>query len=155
MAIRQKTTVLMKINAESPSHSLTNIKVRDVDFAIDEPVERDGTNLGPTPTETIVSALIACTNVIGHKCAKALDIDVGHLSFEVECEFDRRGVTLAEEIEVPFKKISMNVTSDGAATQADLDRLVQEVAKFCPLSKVFKRAGTVIEESWKPASGNA
>lgn len=151
MAIRQKTTIAMKISAESPSHSLSNIKVRDVEFAIDEPVERGGTNLGPTPTETIVSALIGCTNVIGHKCAAALEIDVGHMNIEVECEFDRRGVTLAEEIDVPFKKIKMDVTCDGSANQADLDRLVVEVAKFCPLSKVFKQAGTVIEENWKPA----
>ena len=58
MAIRQKTTITMKVSSESPSHSLTNVKVRDVGFSIDEPVERGGTNLGPTPTETIVSALI-------------------------------------------------------------------------------------------------
>ena len=152
MAIRQKTTIMMKVNSESPSHSLTNIKVRDVGFAIDEPVERGGTNLGPTPTETIVSALIGCTNVIGHKCAQSLDIDIGHLNIDVACEFDRRGVTLVEEIDVPFKKITMDVTYDGSATAADIDRLVAEVAKFCPLSKVFKQAGTVIEETWKQAA---
>jgi len=153
MAIRQKTTIMMKVNSESPSHSLTNIKVRDVGFAIDEPVERGGTNLGPTPTETIVSALIGCTNVIGHKCAQSLDIDIGHLNIDVACEFDRRGVTLAEEIDVPFKKITMDVTYDGSASSADIERLVAEVAKFCPLSKVFKQAGTVIEETWKQAAG--
>lgn len=142
----------MKVSSESPSHSLTNIKVRDVDFAIDEPVERGGTNKGPTPTETIVSALIACTNVIGHKCAEAHNIDIGHLKIDVACDFDRRGVTLAEEVDVPFQKIKMDVTYDGTATQADIDRLQTEVAKYCPLSKVFKAAGTVIEEVWKPAA---
>lgn len=151
MAIRQKTTITMKVSAESPSHSLSNVKVRDIDFAIDEPAERGGTNLGPTPTETIVAALIGCTNVIGHKCAQALDIDIGHLTIDVACDFDRRGVTLAEEVDVPFQKIIMNVTYDGSATEADIERLVTEVAKFCPLSKVFKQAGTVIEETWQPA----
>ena len=135
MAIRQKTTITMKVSSESPSHSLTNVKVRDVGFSIDEPVERGGTNLGPTPTETIVSALIGCTNVIGHKCAKALDIDIGHLNIEVACDFDRRGVTLAEEIDVPFQKIVMDVTYDGAATAPEIEKLQAEVAKFCPLSK--------------------
>lgn len=151
MAIRQKTTITMKINAESPSHSLTNIAVRDVKFPIDEPTERGGTNLGPTPTETLVSAFIACTNVIGHKCADSLDIDIGHLNIDVECDFDRRGVTLAEEVDVPFKTIRMKVKYDGSASADDISRLLPEVAKFCPLSKVLKQGGTVIEEEWTPA----
>lgn len=141
----------MKVSSNSPTHSLSNVKVRDIEFAIDEPVERGGTNLGPTPTETIVAALIGCTNVIGHKCAVSLGIDVGHLTIDVDCEFDRRGVTLAEEIDVPFKALKLNVSCSGAATQAELDQLAVEVAKYCPLSKVFKQAGTVIEESWQPA----
>ena len=151
MAIRQKTTITMKMSAESPSHALTNISVRDVKLPIDEPTERGGTNLGPTPTETLVSALIACTNVIGHKCADSLDIDLGHLNFDVECDFDRRGVTLAEEIDVPFKAIRMKVKYDGTASSDDINRLLPEIAKFCPLSKVIKQAGTVIEEDWLPA----
>ena len=152
MAISRKTTITMKLSAESPSHSLTNVAVRDVKLPIDEPTERGGTNLGPTPTETLVSALIACTNFIGHKCADSLDIDIGHLNFDVECDFDRRGVTLAEEIDVPFKTIRMKVKYDGAASGEDIDRLLPEIAKFCPLSKVLKQGGTVIEEEWASAN---
>ena len=36
----------------------------DVYSIVDEPIERGGTNLGLTPTETLMSGLIACTNVI-------------------------------------------------------------------------------------------
>jgi uncharacterized OsmC-like protein len=35
------------------------------------PKEREGMNMGPTPTETMVAALIACTNVISQECAKS------------------------------------------------------------------------------------
>jgi len=151
MAIRQKTTITMKMTSESPSHSLSNIHVRDLDFQIDEPAERGGTNAGPTPTETLVSALIACTNVIGHKCAQSLEIDIGHLNFEVECDFDRRGVMLSEEVDIPFAAIRMNIKYDGKASADDISRLQPEIAKYCPVSKVFKAAGTVIEEHWQPA----
>lgn len=146
--IKMKTTVKMRVTGHAPSHSRTDISVRDVSFTVDEPVERGGTNAGPSPTETAVSALIACTNVIGNKCAKALDVDIGHLTITAVCDFDRRGVTLAEEIEVPFQAIELKVACDGPAAQADIERVAAEVAKFCPLSKLFRQAGTEVTETW-------
>lgn len=151
MAIRMKTEVTMRVEAHCPSHSRADTAVRDVSLVIDEPVERGGTNAGPTPTETAVSALIGCTNVIGHKCADSLGIDIGHLDISAKCTFDRRGVTLEEEIEVPFRAIQLTVTSNGGATQEELQRVAAEVSKFCPLSKLFKAAGTDVSEIWQVA----
>ncbi|MBX2836850.1 MAG: OsmC family protein [Gammaproteobacteria bacterium] len=151
MAIKQKTSVMLNVSGDCPSHSLSNISVRDITFAIDEPNERGGTNTGPTPTDTAIAALVGCTNVIGHKCAKKLGIELGHLSIDAKCEFDRRGVMLHEDIDVPFKKIVLTVKTSGTATQAELDRVAAEVNNYCPLSKLFRQAGTQIEEYWQPA----
>jgi len=151
LAIKPKTTVVLKASAQCPSHSLAEVSVRDLSFSIDEPTERGGTNKGPTPTDTVIAALVGCTNVIGHKCAEKLNIDIGHLKVDVKCEFDRRGVTLSEEIDVPFTKIILNVTSDGPATTEELQSVATEAAKYCPLSKLFRQAGTVIEEHWAKA----
>lgn len=146
--LQSKNTVKLRAAAQSPSHSLSNISIRDVKFSIDEPEARGGTNLGPTPTDTALAALIGCTNVIAHKCAETLLIDIGHLDISAVCDFDRRGVTLQEEIDVPFTKIKLTVLADGSASDAELTKLAEEVSKYCPLSKLFKQAGTVIEESW-------
>ena len=146
--IRPKTTVKLKATAQCPSHSLSEVSVRDLVFAIDEPVERGGTNKGPTPTDTALAALIGCTNVIGNKCAKSLGIDTGHLDISAVCDFDRRGVTLEQEIDVPFTKIALKVETGNAVSQSDLEQLAAEVAKYCPLSKLFRQAGTVINEEW-------
>ncbi len=151
--IRPKTSVKLKAKAECPSHSLANITVRDLNFAIDEPTERGGTNLGPTPTDTAISALIGCTNVIGHKCAKSLGIDIGNLDISATCEFDRRGVTLTEEVDVPFKHVTLRVESDAIVSAGDLERVAHEVSKYCPLAKLFRQAGTTIEEEWVAQSG--
>ena len=132
--IRPKTTVKLKAEAHCPSHSLSEISVRDLTFAIDEPIERDGTNTGPTPTDTALAALIGCTNVIGHKCAASLGINIGHLNISAVCDFDRRGVTLQEEIDIPFTKVDLKIETEEVVSSADLDRLSAEVAKFCPLS---------------------
>ena len=149
MQMRPKTTVKLRMAARCPSHSLSQLNTRDVSFAIDEPLERGGTNLGPTPTDTAIAALVSCTNTIGNKCADTLGIDVGHFDISAVCEFDRRGVTLIEEIDVPFVKILLTVEADGSASEADLQRLAEEVAKYCPVLKLFRQAGTEIEEIWK------
>lgn len=147
--VRPKTTVKLKAQADCPSHSLANVDIRDLTFAIDEPTERGGTNLGPTPTDAALAALIGCTNVIGHKCAKSLGLEIGHLTISATCDFDRRGVTLQEEIDVPFTRIELNVKTQHTLVDDDLTRLKQEIAKFCPLSKLFRQGGTIIEEHWQ------
>lgn len=152
MSVKMKTTVLLRAEADCPSHSLARVATRDLVQAIDEPLERGGTNEGFTPTDTALSALIGCTNVIGHKCAKKLGVDIGHLKISAKCKFDRRGVTLEEEIDVPFEAIDLTIVADGSATQDDLNRVATEVAKFCPLAKLFRQAGTVINEDWKTAN---
>ncbi|MCY6381990.1 OsmC family protein [Hoeflea prorocentri] len=151
MALRMKTEVTLRATAECPSHSRADIVVRDLSFAIDEPTERGGTNAGPTPTDTALAALIGCTNVIGHKCAERLGVDIGHLEISAKCTFDRRGVTLEEEIGVPFRHIELNVISHGSAQAEALQLVAAEVRKFCPLSKLFTAAGTEIVEDWQPA----
>ncbi len=151
MAIRMKTTVRLKAEADCPTHSVANITIRDLAFAIDEPVERGGTNTGPTPTDTALAALAGCTNVIGHKCAGKLGVDIGHLQISIEAEFDRRGVTLAEEIDVPFVAIAQHVTCSGAATEAEIATVAAEVEKFCPLAKLFVGAGTILTTTWEKA----
>lgn len=150
--MKLKTTVKMRVNADCPSHSRTDVAVRDIVTIIDEPHERGGTNLGPTPTEAAVAALIACTNVIGNKCAAKLGVEVGNLTMQAVCSFDRRGVTLVEEIAVPFEAIALTVTADGPASQADLDRVAIETNKFCPLGKVFLAAGTDLQVTWQKTS---
>ena len=138
VTIKLKTTVKQRLHASCPTHSRSDISVRDVSMIIDEPVERDGTNLGPTPTETALAALAGCTNVIGNKVAHKLGIDVSNFKVSIVADFDRRGVTLSEEIDVPFEAIKLQVELDTNASQSEIDQLATEVAKYCPLAKLFR-----------------
>ncbi len=147
--MKPKTVVKLRSRGRGTSHSKTEITIRDLEFAIDEPEARGGTNAGATPTEMALAALTGCTNVIGHKCADKLGVDIGHLDIQVTCEFDRRGVTLEEEIDTPFVGLRQVVTSNGPASDEDLRRVATEVAKFCPLSKLFEQAGTTMETIWQ------
>jgi uncharacterized OsmC-like protein len=147
-AVKEKTVVTQRIHGDFPTHSRTEISTRDVRTTIDEPRERDGTNMGPTPTETLVGALIACTNVITHKCASRHGVALKAMSIDAESMLDRRGTQLLEEIEVPFPKIRLviNVTTD--ASEADVEKVKADLRRFCPVSKVIRNSGTELEEVW-------
>jgi uncharacterized OsmC-like protein len=138
MAVKMKTVVTYRAKAKCPTHSRTEIPVRDLGVVIDEPVERGGTNLGPTPTEAAMTALIACTNVIGHKAAYKLGVDLGAISVVANCKFERRGVLLEEEIDVPFPEITLTVNCETLASQDDLIRFGVETAKYCAIAKLFE-----------------
>jgi uncharacterized OsmC-like protein len=148
MAVKMKTIVTYRAKANCPTHARTEIPVRDLNVVIDEPIERGGTNLGPTPTETAMTALIACTNVIGHKCAHRLGTDLGEITIDANCKFDRRGVLMEEEIDVPFPDITLTVNCTTDATQEALDLVGVETAKYCAIAKLFQAAGTALTVNW-------
>lgn len=148
MAIKMKTVVTYRTTAECATHARTEIPVRDLHVVIDEPFERGGTNMGPTPTEAAMTALIACTNVIGHKNAHRLGIDLGKVTIDADCKFDRRGVTMQEEIDIPFPEITLTVNCDTSASQDDLALVGVETAKFCAIAKLFEAAGTDLTVNW-------
>ena len=148
MAIRPKTVVTMKMEGHAASHARTDISVRDLNVVIDEPEARGGTNQGFSPTETLMAALVGCTNVITHKIAHKHGIDIKAMDVRVEAQFDRRGVILEEEIAVPFPEVKLIVDLTTDASPEAVEMVKTELAKFCPVSKVIRQSGTVITEEW-------
>lgn len=148
MAIKVKTVVTYRATAQCPTHARTEIPVRDLNVVIDEPIERGGTNMGPSPTEAAMTALIACTNVIGHKNAKRLGVDLGDVTIDADCKFDRRGVLMEEEVDVPFPEVVLTVNCATSASAEDLARVGEETEKYCAISKLFSMSGTNLTVNW-------
>jgi len=146
--IRPKTTVDMKLTGTVVHHARTDIAVRDLIMVIDEPVARGGTNAGITPTETLVSALIGCTNVISQRIAHRDGVHFGAMTVTAHAKFDRRGAGLEEEIDVPFPTIALTVDLATDATEAQMAVIKTDLARFCPIAKMLRAAGTEIEETW-------
>jgi uncharacterized OsmC-like protein len=140
--------VKWRMEGEVTSHASTDVRIRNVGTVIDEPLERGGTNLGLTPTETLVAALVGCTNVISHKIAHKNGIELKRMHIGAEVEFDRRGVTLSEDVAVPFPAITLHIDVGTDASAQQMERLQTELAMFCPLAKVIRASGTVLTEVW-------
>ena len=148
MAIRQKTVIQMKLDATGETHARSKIRARDLVSTIDEPIARDGTNEGLTPTETLMAALIGCTNVITKRIAHGMGVEMGELEVNLTSDFDRRGVTLAEEIERPFANIVMDIEVATDATAEQMEAIKTDLAKYCPIAKVIRGSGVTITENW-------
>ncbi len=151
--VKQKTTVTMKMSATCPHHARSDISVRDLESVIDEPTERGGTNLGFTPTETMVAALIGCTNVITQRISEGYDLHIDVMEIDVEADFDRRGVMLQEDVKVPFPHMTLNIDIKSPNDPADFEKVKADLQKFCPIAKVIRESGTVIDENWTISKG--
>jgi len=148
MAIRPKARVQMSMTGLGQTHARSHVRARDVAAVIDEPFERDGSNLGLTPTETLMSSLIGCTNVIAKRIAQGMGVAMGEMKIGLTVEFDRRGTMLMEEIEKPFDNVVLTIEVETDATAAQLEQIQSDLAKYCPVAKVIRAAGTTITEHW-------
>ena len=148
MAIRQKTVIGMTMSGTGETHARTKINVRDVSLVIDEPVERGGTNLGPAPTETLMAALMSCTNVITQRIAERMGVTIGSLEIGLTSDFDRRGVLLAEEVESPFSNVVLNIDISTDATPDQITDIQRDLQMYCPIAKVFRGSGISVAEYW-------
>jgi len=94
----------LEMHGKCVSHARTDSTARDVTQSTDEPIARGGTNLALTPTETLWSALLGCTNVVGNRVAEKHGMDIKDMDVKVAYTFDRRGAALVEPVEVPDRK---------------------------------------------------
>ena len=122
-----------------------DVTTRDVGVTIDEPW---GTNHGLTPIETFVSALIGCTNVTTHKLAEVNGIEIDAMAVDAELTYDQRGVRFIEEIDLPFREITLNIELTTAGDDAALEQVKADLPRFCPIAKAMRQSGTNIIENW-------
>lgn len=148
MKTRPKTFVRTKLTGAAESHSMTLLKTRDLVDVSDEPVERGGTNEGFAPTELFLAALIACSNVVSHKIAKKNGFQLESLDITLDAGFNRLGVTLQEEVDLPFPDIKLRIEAGTDATPKQIEILKSDLPKYCPVSRMIEQAGTRIETEW-------
>ena len=145
---KPKTIVRSKITGEAETHARTLLKVRDLVDVSDEPVERNGTNEGFAPTEFFLGSLAACSNVISHKIAKKNDINLESMDILIDASFNRLGVTLQEEIDLPFADIQLRIEVSTDASDEQMEVIKRDLPKYCPVAKMIEAAGTKIDTEW-------
>ena len=86
--------------------------------------------------------------MITHKIAANNDIDIVDISFDLDAQFNRLGVTLQEEVIVPFPEIVLNIELTSLANDEQLAILKSDLEKYCPVAKVFSSSGSKLITNW-------
>jgi putative redox protein len=146
--IRKKPIIRVELEGHCPTMSLTEVRVRKHSFVIDEPPYRHGTDVGPTPLETMLGALISCTNVISRRIAHEKNIDLKISRIGCVGHLDHRGIDMEADVPVPFPKIELTIEGTTNGTEDEMSALRRELKIRCPMSVILTQAGTIIEESW-------
>jgi len=139
---------IMNMSGRGISNARTDIEMRGMAFTIDEPPERGGNNDGPTPPETLLAALVGCTNRISHKIAASIGVEIQDMAIDLEAKFDRKGVNLEVEIDIPIIEITLDIHMTTDATDDAVEKIKTDLKKFCAISKIIRAAGTEITEIW-------
>lgn len=109
-------------------------KVRDFEWILDEPKSDGGTNLGPTPMESLQGALAGCIAITLRMYAERKGWETGEINVDIH-------VTEDEKRQKVFHK---NITyGNKNLTQEQLDRL-KVISSKCPVSKIVQQAHEVI-----------
>ena len=101
MAYTMPDIFKISVKADCPSHARTDISARQHTVVIDEPPQRAGTDLGPSPLETLLGAYLGCTNVIANVLAEEMGFEIISLSLRLTGHFDTRGVFGTADVTLP------------------------------------------------------
>ena len=148
MEIKTKPLISVRLEAHCPTMSLTEIRARKHSFVVDEPPYRHGTDVGPTPLETMLGALMSCTHVIAARIAHERGVSLDFTKMTCHGLLDHRGIDKEADVPVPFPKIELDMTARTDMDPATLEDFKVELEQRCPMSVILRQAGSEIVQNW-------
>lgn len=120
-------------------------KVRQFTMSFDEPPSLGGKDSAPNPVEGLLASLVGCLGIVTVVVAREKNLPVEGVEITVEGDLDPRGFMGQYEIVRPgFLAIRFLVTVKGSLKEEELQALLAEVEKRCPVSDTLLK-GTVVE----------
>src|SRR5262245_35169803 len=131
--------VILAAETRQVAGLVSEARVRDFRFKIDELPSLGGADSGPNPVELLLAALGACQEITYRLYADTLGIPLNDVSVKVTGRLDLRGFFAVEEAVRPgFRDIHATVTIDSPASADDIERLKATVDTHCPLLDILR-----------------
>ena len=111
---------------------------------VDEPKSFGGGGMAPNPAAVALAALGASISVTCQAYADYYGIPIEGISIALSGELDTRGFfDLDPEVRAGFGEIEVTMTLSGTASQNDLDRLLAQIERSCPVLDMIRNATSV------------
>lgn len=116
--------------------------------------EKDGTNTGPTPLETVLGGLASCEAVMIFRVTEALGYKYNSVDFDVQAEVDGRGSRGVKGVRPYFNWVKMKITITSNGIDDKKLAAVQKNAEArCPVMNLMIDAGVDVETDWTVVFG--
>lgn len=135
-----------EIRAVIAAEAKTVSRVRDFEVVTDE---KTGTNIGPSPLETVLCALVGCEGVIINRCAKAMGFRYTGVDFECDGWVDARGSRGVRGVRPHFQRVVLKVILTTNETPDRLAKLRKNVEMRCPVMNLLKDADVKLDVAWE------
>lgn len=107
-------------------------------FLVDEPAALAGDDLGASPVEFALGALISCQIVVYRLYAQALGIRVDDIDVKAEGDLDaRRLFGIDESVRPGFTAVRLAISITGPETEERYQELRAAVDAHCPVLDLF------------------
>ncbi|PRW58590.1 short chain dehydrogenase reductase family isoform B [Chlorella sorokiniana] len=137
------TPMVMKATVDAYGEGATTVISKEqFRFLVDEPVKLGGKGLGPNPLSVLLGSLVGCTQYTCSMIAKEMKLGgLGAAAWSAAGEYDLRGVRGESGVDARFQRIQVQGTFDGPVSQADLDRITEQVDRRCIVAATLKASG--------------
>lgn len=122
---------LAKATNKSPN-LLTNTIIRNFQIDSDEPIDRGGQNLAPTPFDLLNSALASCTSIYLRVISNKNNINTGTIVIKIK-------ISLQEDKNLLFDR---TITIEKEITKEQKEFLLEQ-SNFSPTTIILKKGNTI------------
>lgn len=132
--------LVASVAASAEGAVATVVRAGRHEFVVDEPAGLAGDDLGPSPVEFALGALLGCQTVVYRLYAKRLGITIDRLELRAEGDLDVRGLFGADDVRPGFSRLRVVVGIEGPEPRERYDELRQVVDAHCPVHDLFSNA---------------
>ena len=133
-----------KVTGEGEGAVASVIRAGRHSFIVDEPGALAGDDLGASPVEFALGALISCQIVVYRLYANALGIRVDDIDITAEGDLDaRRLFGIDETVRAGFTEVRLDIKLSGPESDERYQQLRDVVDAHCPVLDLFANATPV------------
>ena len=133
-----------KVTGEGEGAVASIIRAGKHRFLVDEPGALAGDDLGASPVEFALGALISCQVVVYRLYANALGIQVDDIDITAEGDLDaRRLFGIDESVRAGFSEVRLDIRLSGPESDERYQQLKDVVDAHCPVLDLFANATPV------------
>ena len=151
MAITPKPTVVPFTVTGSGTGVAQSVEAGGHRFQTDAYPAFGGKDEAPSPLFYVLAALSSCNQVTASLVAKDLGITLGEWDFQVVGDLDTAVLVGGADGNANFDKVTVRVTVQTDADDAQFARLISETERRCPVSQLFVRSGVEFDNVWQQA----